>query len=63
MYHVPLFVKCIYGWSNEVVEYGNGKERSKITRLWKRVEIAWPLCGESEEDLRVMVGRFDRRSM
>ena len=22
------------------------------------MEIAWPLCGETEEDLRVMMGRF-----
>ena len=38
---------------------------SEISGGGKRVEIAWPLvcrglvsCGESEEDLRAMVGRF-----
>ena len=65
MYHVPLAVQCIYGWSNGGGEDGDGKEGSEPIGGWERVEIAWPLyadglvlCGESEEDLRAIVGRF-----
>ena len=65
MYHVSLAVQCIYGWSDEGSENGDGEEGSDLPGGGKRVEIAWPLyadhlilCGESEEDLRVMVGHF-----
>ena len=30
MYHVPLAVKCTYGWSDEGGEDGNGKEGSEL---------------------------------
>ena len=43
MYHIALIFQCIYGWSDEVGEDGNGKEGSEITEGWERVEIAWPL--------------------
>ena len=53
------------GRSNEGVENGDGEEASEISRGGKRVEIGWPLvcddlvlCGESEEDLRAIVGLF-----
>ena len=42
MYHVPLVVQYIYGWSDEVGEDGDGKEGSEISGGCKRVEIAWP---------------------
>ena len=43
MYDVPLPVQCIYGWSAEGGEDGDGKEPSEILERWERVEIAWPL--------------------
>ena len=43
MYHVSLAVQCIYGWSDEGGEYGDGKEGSELSDGWERVEIAWPL--------------------
>ena len=42
VYHVPLAIQCIYGWSDEGGEDGNGKEGSEIPGGWERVEIAWP---------------------
>ena len=42
MYHVPLAVQCIYGWSEES-EDGYEKEGSEIPGGWERMEIAWPL--------------------
>ena len=43
MYYVPLAVQCIYVWSDEKGEDGDGKEGSEIPVEWKKVEIAWPL--------------------
>ena len=43
MYHVPLALQCIYGWSDEGGEDGDGKEGSEIPGGWERVVIAWPL--------------------
>ena len=44
MYHVPMAAQCIYGW-----------------REWRLPGLLYAddsvLFGESEEDLRVMVGR------
>ena len=40
VYHVPLAVQCIYGWSNEGGEDGDGKEGSELPGGWERVEIA-----------------------
>ena len=48
----------IYGWTNEGGEDGDGKEG----RDWRISGLSYAedlvLCGESEEDLKVMVGRF-----
>ena len=41
--HVPLAVQCIYGWSNEGGEDGDGKEGSELPGEWERVEIPCPL--------------------
>ena len=43
VYHVTLAVQCIYGWSDEGGEDGDGKEGNKIPGGWERVEIAWPI--------------------
>ena len=53
MYHVPLAVKCIYGCSNEG---GKNEDRKKGRELGLLGLLV--LCGESEEDLRAMVGSF-----
>ena len=57
MYHVPLALQCIYGRSDEG-ENGDGEEG----REWRLPGLLYAddlvLCGESEEDLRAMVGRF-----
>ena len=65
MYHVSLAVQCIYGWSDEGGEDGDRNERSEIHGGEEKLDITCPLvcrylvlCDESEEDLRVMVGRF-----
>ena len=58
MFHVPLSVQYIYGCSNEGSENGDGKEG----REWRLSGFLYAgdlvLCGESEENLWVMVGRF-----
>ena len=43
MYHVPLALQCIYGYSDEKGENGDVKEGSEISGGWKRVEITWSL--------------------
>ena len=43
MYHVPLAVQCIYGYSDEGSEEGDGKEGSELLGGWEIVEIAWSL--------------------
>ena len=49
MYHVPLAVQCIYGWSDEGGENGDGKEGRElledggVSKGWERAEITWPL--------------------
>ena len=59
MYHVPLALQCIYGCSDEGGENGDGEEER---RYWRLPDLFYAndlvLCGESEEDLRAMVGRF-----
>ena len=58
MYHIPLALQCIYGCSDEGGENGDGEEG----REWRLLGILYAdylvLCGEPEEDLRVMVGCF-----
>ena len=64
MYHVPLALQCIiYGHSDEGGENGDGEKRSEISGGGKRLPgLLYAddlvLCGESEEDLRAVVGRF-----
>ena len=55
MYHVPLAVECIYGCSNEG---GNNEDRRELGLLGLLYVDDLVLCGESEEDLRTMVGSF-----
>ena len=40
MYHVPLPVQCIYGWSDGG-EDGDGKEGIELPGGWERVEMTW----------------------
>ena len=58
MYHVPLAVQSIYGWSNEGGEDGDGKDG----REWRQPALLYAndliLCGESEEELGAMVGWY-----
>ena len=58
MYHVPFTLQCIYGRSDEGVENEGGEEG----REWRLPGHLYAddlvLCGESEEDLREIVGRF-----
>ena len=42
VYHVSLTIQCIYGWSDEGGEDGDGKEGSELPGGWERVEIVWP---------------------
>ena len=62
MYHVLFAFQCIYGCSDEGSEDGNGKEGSEIPGEWRLPGLLFAddlaLCGELEEDLRVMVGQF-----
>ena len=55
MHHVPLGLQCIYGCSNE----GEDRDRKK-GRQWRLLGLFYAdylvMCGESEEDLRVMMG-------
>ena len=57
--------QCIYGYSEEKGEDEDGTEGSEIPGGGERVDITGllyaddlVLCGESEEELRAMVGRF-----
>ena len=58
MHNVPLAFQCIYGCSDERGENGDEKEG----REWRLPDLLYAnnliLCGESEEDLRAMVGRI-----
>ena len=65
MYHVPLAFQCIYGRSDVVFENGDGKKEREISRgerEWRLPGLLYAddlvLCGESEEDLSAVVGRF-----
>ena len=52
MYHVPLAVQCIYGGS----DCENGDVEGGVPGLLYADDLV--LCGESEEDLRVMLECF-----
>ena len=58
MYYVPLAVQCIYGWSDEGGENGDGNEGIE----WRLPGLLYTddlvIFGESDEDLKVIVGRF-----
>ena len=58
MYHIPFTLQCIYGHNDEGGENGDGEEG----REWRLPGLLYTdylvLCGEAEEDLRAMVGRF-----
>ena len=63
--HVPLAVQCILGWNDERGEDGMGRRGVGFMedgREWRLPGLLYAddlvLCGESEEDLRVMVERF-----
>ena len=43
MHHVPLGVQCIYEWSDEEDEDGDGKDGNEIPGGWERVKIALSL--------------------
>ena len=40
VYHIPLAVQCIYGWSDECGEDADRREGSELNGRWERVEIA-----------------------
>ena len=40
MYHIPLAFQCIYEWSDEGCEDGDGKEGSELPGGWEKGEIA-----------------------
>ena len=58
MYYGPLDLQCKYGRNNEGGENGYGEKG----REWRLPGLLYAnglvLHGESEEDLRAMVGRF-----
>ena len=56
MYHVPSALQCIYGRSDEGGENGEEGREWRLPGLLCADDLA--LCGESEEGLRAMVGRF-----
>ena len=68
MYHVLLALQCIYGVMDAVMEKvkkGMGMRRVRFQeeeREWRLPGLMYAddliLCGESEEDLRAMVGHF-----
>ena len=64
MHNVPLTLRRVYGCNDERSESRDGENESLVSGGGKRVDIVWSLvddlilCGESEEDLKVMVGRF-----
>ena len=61
MYHVPLAVQRIYGWSNERGEDGDGKEGSEFPRGWERVEIEAQM-EQNAEGMEQMEGKLRLRS-
>ena len=58
MYHVPLAIKCIYGYSNEGSKNEDGKEGRELGSPGLLYADDLVVCGDSEEDLRAMVGSF-----
>ena len=58
MYHVPLALQCIYVWSEEGDENGDGEEGRECRLPGLLCADDLVLCGELEEDLRAMIGHF-----
>ena len=58
MYHVPFTVKCMYGCNYEEGKNEDGKEGRELGLPGLLYVDNLVLCGESEEDLRAMVGSF-----
>ena len=58
VYHAPLAVKGIYGYRNEGGKNGDGKERRELRLPGLLYADDLILCGESEDDLKAMAGRF-----
>ena len=65
MYHFPLAVQCIYEWSDEGGEDGDGRRGASFLedgREWRLPGLLYAddlvLCDESEEELRAKVERF-----
>ena len=60
MHHVSLTFQCIYGCIDERRENGDGEEGRK----WRLPGLLYSddlvLCGESDEDLRAIVGCVSR---
>ena len=57
MYHVSLAFQCIYGCSGEIGEIGDEEDIEWILPgLLYADDLVF--CGESEEDIKAMVGRF-----
>ena len=58
VYHVFLAVKCIYGCSIEGGKIEDGKEGRELGLPGLLYTDDLVLCGESEENLRAMMGNF-----
>ena len=60
MYHVPLAVQCVHGWSNEESENVDGEDGSFLRRKWRLPSFLYAddliLCNESEEDKKFCRG-------
>ena len=58
MYYVHLAFQCIYACSDEGSENTDGEEGRVYILPGSLYADDLVLCGDSEEDLRAMVGRF-----
>ena len=62
MHHVLLALQRIYGCSDERGESRDGSKVPEEEREWRLPIILYVddlvLCGESEEDPKMMIGRF-----
>ena len=58
MYHVPLALQRVYGYSDEKAESGDGEEGRELRFPCLLYADDLVLCVDWEEDLKVMVGRF-----
>ena len=60
LYHVPSAFQCVYGCSNERSEGRIGMRFPEEGSVWRLLGLMYAddllLCGEMEEELKVMVG-------